>query len=45
MTRFIVIVLVALGVMSAAANFAKDKGEELKNVHQSRIEMIEKAMK
>lgn len=38
MTRFIVIILVALGVMSAAANFAKDKGEEIKSAHQSRVE-------
>lgn len=45
MTRFIVIVLASLAIMSFAANFAKEKGEEIKSSHQSRIEMIEKAMK
>ena len=45
MTRFVIIVLVALGVMSAAANFAKSKGEEIKASHNARMEMIEKAIK
>lgn len=45
MTRFIVIVLIALATMSAAANFAKSKGEEIKSAHETRMEQIEKAIK
>lgn len=45
MTRFVIIVLAALAIMSFASNFAKEKGEEIRSAHESRIEVIEKAIK